>query len=91
MKNIIIIIVLVSVFFSSSAQTLTTKINADLRSATSAVAISPDGKLLISGGAFGLKIYEFNNGDPKLIEKIDTYSFVFDIVFSPDGNFFGYC
>ncbi len=90
LKQIFTIVLLITTLATTKAQTLNTKVVADYRSASSVVEFSPDGKLMITAGYQGIRIYEFNNGDPKLINTIkdDHTAEIDNICFSPDGKYF---
>ena len=64
------------------------EIAAYLRPATTAIALSPDGKYMATAGWAGVRIYEFNNGNPVLLTTLkDHKNYVDAIAFSPDDRY----
>jgi WD40 repeat protein len=49
------------------------------------VAFSPDGRLILSGGNGGMKLWDVSSG--QLLHEFDAGATVFSVNFSPDGRF----
>ena len=89
LRKVLFLLFIYPSFVTAIAQNPRFKVVADLRPASEVVTFSPGDKYMATAGWQGVKIYYFNNGNPKFIKFLKGYkSYVSCISFSADGRYF---